>query len=64
MNQATDSEAINKEMEKIDKELEKKFSKVKDIEIMQKLLEMIKEYRFSKVSNSENNEETQENVRR
>jgi len=64
MNQATDSEAINKEMEKIDKELEKKFSKVKDIEIMQKLLEMIKEYRFSKVSNSENNEEIQENVRR
>lgn len=64
MNQATDFEAINKEMEKIDKELEKKFSKVKDIEIMQKLLEMIKEYRFSKVSNSENNEGTQENVRR
>ena len=64
MNQTTDFEAINKEMEKIDKELEKKFSKVKDIEIMQKLLEMIKEYRFSKVSNSENNEETQENVRR
>lgn len=64
MNQATDFEAINKEMEKIDKELEKKFSKVKDIEIMQKLLEMIKEYRFSKVSNSENNEEIQENVRR
>lgn len=62
MNRATESGAINKEMDKIDKELEKKFSKVKDVEIMQRLLKMIKEYRFSKISDSESDKEEREDV--
>ena len=56
MQESANLEAKSGEMEEIEKKLEKKFSNVKDNEIMQKLLEIIKKHKLAWLSDHSNGE--------